>query len=194
MIRRTAAAAMMIAVTSVPTLGAQTQGEGANGAPEYVGAIVCKSCHGQQTENDAFRVWSLSKHARTWVQLGTGDVERIDPQARGLVPDGLARSIAHEARRLGTETECLECHSTASTAPQSAKAATFHPEDGVQCEACHGPGGQHVEAASMGEGAAAIRRRQLEFCAAACHRHKPSHAPFMDCNFDPKKAWARIAH
>jgi hypothetical protein len=118
----------------------------------------------------------------------------IDPAAQGLVPEGFGRPILKEAERQGTEIDCLGCHSTAFGVPENRRAATFHMEDGVQCEACHGPGGHHIEAAAKGEGAGTIARGNLESCAANCHRHKPSHAPFIDRDFVPQKAWAHIAH
>lgn len=167
----------------------------------YVGAIVCKDCHGPTQENDPFTVWSVSKHSRTFVQLGTGYVEMIDPDAKGFVPEGFGGSIVKEARRLGIDTNCLECHTTADNAPDHIKAETFHFEDGVQCEACHGPGGAHVEWMKQ-DNPMGIDRPQnsgmtistIDECTETCHRVKQTHRPFMATNFDPQKAWQEIAH
>jgi len=168
----------------------------------YVGVIVCKSCHGPSSDVDQFTIWSVSKHSRTYVQLGTGYIEMIDPEAKGLVPEGFGGSIVKEAKKLGVNTNCLECHTTADDAPATAKAETFHPEDGVQCEACHGPGSAHVEWRKLTAGSpvtdppaeATMRVGEVDDCVAACHRYKPTHSPFMSMDFDPEKAWAKIAH
>jgi hypothetical protein len=172
------------------------------GSGTYVGAIVCKTCHGPGSDDDAFTIWSVSKHSRTYVQLGTGYVHMIDPDAKGFVPDGFGGPILREARRLGIDTDCLRCHTTAYGIPDSEKADTFHVEDGVQCEACHGPGGNHVEwaqsaAAAAGEPrpeASRMRVPTLDFCARACHRPKPTHEPFIATKFDINRRWPKIAH
>jgi len=165
----------------------------------YVGAIVCKTCHGPTQAHDSFTVWSVSKHSRTFVQLGTGYIEMIDPDAKGFVPEGFGGSIVREAQRLGIDTDCLQCHTTAHNLANENKAETFHLEDGVQCEACHGPGGAHV--AWMENGAddsrpesSRMARSSIDDCAQTCHRRKPTHEAVMTIEFDPEKAWKKIAH
>ncbi len=165
----------------------------------YVGAIVCKTCHGPTQAHDSFTVWSVSKHSRTFVQLGTGYIEMIDPDAKGFVPEGFGGSIVREAQRLGIDTDCLQCHTTAHNLANENKAETFHLEDGVQCEACHGPGGAHV--AWMENGAddsrpesSRMARSSIDDCAQTCHRRKPTHEAVMTIEFDLQKAWGKIAH
>ncbi len=165
----------------------------------YVGAIVCKSCHGPTQENDPFTLWSVSKHSRTFVQLGTGYVEMIDPEAKAFVPEGFGESILKEAQRLGVDTDCLECHTTADGVANEYKTETFHLEDGVQCEACHGPGGAHVSWMddATNEPRPESSRMALsssDDCAETCHRQKPTHEAVMTIEFDSQKAWKIIAH
>ncbi len=178
-------------------------GEKSQAEPEtmYVGAIVCKTCHGPPQDNDPFSVWSVSKHSRTFVQLGTGYIEMIDPEAKGFVPEGFGGSIVKEARRLGVDTDCLQCHTTASTLADEHKAKTFHLEDGVQCEACHGPGGAHVTWMEQSNMTGSQRPKSsrmtistIDDCSEACHRVKPTHSPFMATEFDPQESWRKIAH
>lgn len=202
MIRRTLFFVIILLATSVSLA---TEPSGVNPPTsienQYVGAIVCKNCHGPTTENDPFTVWSVSKHSRTFVQLGTGYIEMIDPEAKGFVPEGFGGSIVKEARRLGVDTDCLDCHATANNRSDENKAETFHVEDGVQCETCHGPGGAHVawmEQTDISEGqrphSSKMRQSTLESCSQACHREKPTHSPFIDTKFDWQKAWTKIAH
>lgn len=78
---------------------------------------------------------------------------------------------------------CYGCHATghtladAATAPPGAPAVRSRwAEDGVGCEACHGPGGPHIEAAKAGRATSARTRlssaiepsRQTDVCA-GCH-------------------------
>ena len=51
---------------------------------------------------------------------------------------------------------CLGCHTTAAQAEDWEKDPTFHLEDGVQCEKCHGPGSEYANVRTMTDRAAAI--------------------------------------
>jgi hypothetical protein len=169
----------------------------------YAGVEVCIGCHQSPELGNQALVWTGSGHARSWLALQTGMTEMIDPQAKGMVAVGHGQAIATEARRLGAETDCLKCHATAAADP-SRWEPTFHLEDGVQCEACHGPGSLHaarMRAASDAAGApsqprsavCALERPDLGICM-DCHRAKPSHAVLERPPFDPAAAWTRIVH
>ena len=185
-------------VLAVFVLAPVFSGENENG--RYAGAIVCKSCHGPGQDRDPFTVWSVSKHSRTWVQLGTGYVEMIDPDARGLVPEGFGGSIQKEANRLGVDENCMLCHTTAEGTPEALKNESFHIEDGVQCEACHGPGRAHVLWMEefgrdvLRQETAHMRVGTIDDCEKTCHRPKPTHEPFIGTHFDVEKAWSKIKH
>ncbi len=81
--------------------------------------------------------------------------------------------------KLGTNQvrECFGCHTTASTT--SGKFDSSHLFPGVTCEACHGPGANHVAAAKAGwteQGVSMILNPRhfspsdsMDFCG-ACHR------------------------
>ncbi len=167
----------------------------------YVGAAVCGECHGSEPLGRQFQRWTGSMHARSYLALGTGYAEMIDPQARGLADVGHGKAIAEEAERLGRETECSECHAAGSAVDEPLRAPGFHLEDGVQCEICHGPGSVHAAAMKivMDEGtrqvppAARLRRIPLDGCM-KCHREKPSHAVLEREPFNSEKAWKAIAH
>jgi len=71
----------------------------------------------------------------------TDTAEWIDYAVIGPVPDG-----PHEYRQIWN-VNCVNCHAT-NLAPNysldSAKYTTSWTEMGIGCEACHGPGGEHV--------------------------------------------------
>ncbi len=83
---------------------------------------------------------------------------------------------------------CFQCHSTGPLALGDGFSLRPH-ELGVRCEACHGPGQEHVEAVASGELAharAAIGNparlagdKLLEFCG-ACHRPPASSGEVID--------------
>jgi hypothetical protein len=106
-----------------------------------MGVVNCANslCHGSvqpikdsnvlQTE---YVTWSrVDKHARSYKVLFNEQSQRI---ARNL---GLTKP-AHE------EKICLDCH--AHNIPQAQRGERFKFDDGVSCEACHGPSGRWLEA------------------------------------------------
>jgi len=167
----------------------------------YVGAAACLACHGAGDSDGAFAVWTSSGHARAFLVLGTGIAEMVDPAARGFVDEGRGASIRREAARLGIDTGCLACHATAAGTPEDRRAATFHIEDGVQCEACHGPGETHAAWFSEGGDPTSGARPPASFLytggldgCLACHREKASHGRPAGGVFRPESAWRAIAH
>jgi hypothetical protein len=196
--------ALIVSVTVAVVVGVLSSSgwsgeDPAPGEPKYAGAEVCATCHAQSRLGEQFQAWTGSMHARSYLVLATGYPEMIDRQARGMVDVGHGRAIAAEAERLGADTDCLHCHATGSEVDESDREPTFHVEDGVQCEACHGPGSAHAAAmGSLVEGQetppeARLRRMSLDDCV-RCHRHKPSHAVLERKPFEPAAAWKKIAH
>jgi hypothetical protein len=103
---------------------------------------------------------------------------------RGVPPD-----LQHAAGRriyLPETQRCFGCHATASVVANKLDLAALYP--GVTCEACHGPGAEHVAAEKSGMPEAAAltfnpgrlnRVDAVDFCG-ACHR---STADVIDGNF-----------
>ena len=87
--------------------------------------------------------------------------------------------------------KCFECHSTGPVRTgQENRLAPSEP--GVRCEACHGPGGRHVLAASASRPSKALIANPGKLSAArlnqtcgACHR-----APDGGLMANPDKAWS----
>ncbi|MEP7181655.1 MAG: multiheme c-type cytochrome [Betaproteobacteria bacterium] len=105
-----------------------------------MGVVNCANsvCHGSvQPFKDStvlqneYVTWSrVDKHARAYRVLFNEQSQRI---ARNL---GLGKS-AHE------EKLCLDCH--AHNVPAAQRGERFKFDDGVSCEACHGPSGRWLE-------------------------------------------------
>ena len=166
------------------------------GTCKYVGASGC-TCHQKEGLGGQVQRWTGTGHARSYLVLRTGRPEMIEDVAKPMVEVGHGRAIAQEAMRLGEDTNCLKCHTTAADVDTSFWEPTFHIEDGVQCEACHGPASRHV-AMMTGKKRplpteARLKRPTKEDCM-ACHREKSSHAVLKSKPFNYEKAWKRIAH
>lgn len=165
------------------------------GQRTYVGAAGC-TCHQKEELGRQYQRWTGSKHARSYLVLRTGYPQMIEEEARGLVDVGHGKAVAEEAKRLGVETHCMACHGTAAV-DTALWGTTFHVEDGVQCEACHGPANGHVTMMMGKKGPlpteARLKRPTKEDCM-VCHREKPSHAILNKKPFNYEKAWEHIAH
>lgn len=90
-----------------------------------VGSQACAECHAEQTAS-----WKASPHAAAMHSLAAADPDR------GLAAGQAAASV-----------DCVRCHATAKQSGPPPKAlASYHVDEGVSCESCHGPGEAHVAA------------------------------------------------
>ncbi len=150
--------------------GAEPDGEFAI----FVGAKICLTCHGRHGTEDRCFEKSEPKHARAFAKLETTNAEHI----------------AALSGVLGSPTQsrlCLGCHSTGADEGARWMAATFHTEDGVQCEACHGAGGRHVDLFAGGARPDSSDLLYIEegdpWRCAACHQEKRSHRDVVKNGF-----------
>ncbi|MDQ7779276.1 MAG: HEAT repeat domain-containing protein [Planctomycetota bacterium] len=98
--------------------------------PQAVGVDLCRDCHSTKTIGDQYSVWLNSKHALAYQTLLTDKAREVAKEKNIVGPP-------HKAA------ECLRCHVTGYS-PKSVTAdmfaRSFRLEEGVGCEACHGPG------------------------------------------------------
>ena len=101
--------------------------------PLSVGREACLECHGANQDGAVCAVPTVPEHLQAHAALSRPEAPHIaflsgiaGPPAESLV--------------------CLGCHSTGADAGPRWTRSTFRPEDGVQCEACHGAGSLHVDA------------------------------------------------
>ena len=172
----------------------------AGGAAEnkYIGADKCKSCHGAAESGDQHGAWKASKHAKAFETLASDAAKKIATEK------GLADAAKAD--------ECVSCHVTAFGVPEANIKKGFDRAQGVQCEACHGPGENHMKArfaaAAKGDAPAGpvqipadeiVSAPTMDVCV-KCHNEKsPSYKPFCYHEFaakirhlNPKKARAEI--
>jgi len=116
------AAAMMAPNSPAPTVKAN----------KYIGAKKCKNCHSSEEGGDAYGHWEKSKHHLAFETLGT-DEAKASAAKKGVAGN------PQEAP------ECLKCHVTAYGEDEK-MTKSLKAEDGIECETCHGPGGDHMKA------------------------------------------------
>ncbi len=153
--------------------------------PVYVGARVCGTCHSGKGMGNQFSLWLYSKHSRAWAVLAR-------PEAKQIAAISGLRQEPQEAAI------CLGCHAPAGQAEPWEKDDTFHLEDGVQCEACHGPGSEYSDDEIMRNHetarAAGLKMPAQDDCM-RCHIEKGSHVAVVKLpQLDLAKAIRTIAH
>ena len=152
--------------------------------PVYVGAEVCGECH-NSAERDQLATWYRTPHARAYAALALPEAAEI-ARISGIEEDPFESPI------------CLGCHATASDAEAWQLDPTFHIEDGVQCELCHGPGSEYMAAEVMFDPeaakAAGLKKPDRRTCM-VCHKVKFSHTSVIEVEpFNHDEALKKIAH
>ena len=97
---------------------------------QYVGVKKCKMCHKGEKKGKIFEKWQGMKHSKAYATLATDEAKKLAKEA-GVKGDPQQAA------------ECLVCHVVGYNAPADQKAATLTLEEGVSCEACHGPGSKY---------------------------------------------------
>lgn len=151
---------------------------------KYIGAGKCKMCHKSEKRGNQFGKWEAGPHAKGLTVLCTDEAKAV---ARKAGVEGNPQESA----------KCLVCHVTAFDAPDSVKEASFKQEEGVGCEACHGPGSLYksmkvmkaLTAGTQDAKAVAYVRGDKETCLKCHNKKSPTYKPF-----DYAKAWAKIEH
>ena len=108
----------------------------------YVGVKSCKMCHKKAEDGDQFTKWTESKHSHAFELLGT-------PEAKAAG----AKVGVDDPQKSG---KCLKCHSIAYNFTETVATADVPVEEGVSCEACHGPGKNYKKKEVMKDHAQAV--------------------------------------
>jgi len=102
----------------------------AEGDTEYVGAKKCKACHMKQ-----YKSWEQTKMAKS--------LENLKP---GVLPEEKKKAGLDPNKDYTSDKDCLKCHTTGYEKPSGFKSMAETPDlADVQCEACHGPGGEFTK-------------------------------------------------
>ncbi len=171
---------LAVSATFVWVQGAEEKRE-----PVYVGVSKCAECHHDKAGGDQYSRWLISQHAQAFAVLAKPEAKEI-ARLSGIPVDPQDSPM------------CLGCHATAADAEPWEKDPTFHVEDGVQCEKCHGPGSEYSEAEVMTDRQAAMMAGLKMLTKAdcmSCHNVKGSHvAVHNKPKPDIDEAWKTVAH
>lgn len=161
---------------------------------DYVGVGKCKTCHGKELMGDQVAVWRRGLHRPGLETLASPDALRVGSEQGLTGPPGEAP-------------ECLVCHVTAYGVPESRISRPLEPDDGVQCESCHGPGRSYRKKKVMSDPDRAHAKGLWEPAKdhGICLRCHNSRSPTFDpkrfrlksgetTDFDYEQAAAQIAH
>ncbi len=103
---------------------------------KYVGVKKCKLCHKGFKKGKIFELWKERKHSQAYVTLASEHSKEVAKKA-GVKGDPQKAP------------ECLICHVTAYAAPADQKKLSLTLEEGISCEACHGPGSEYKKTKIM---------------------------------------------
>jgi uncharacterized protein YpmB len=145
----------------------------------YVGSNKCKMCHTTAKQGEQFRIWADSKHALAYKNLAS---ETGKQKAKKLAVNDPQKSE-----------KCLICHTTAY-GKEKLWDKSYSIEEGVGCEACHGPGSIYKKISIMKNRELALKNGMIlgnKNSCLTCHRKdNPEHNPV----FNYEKSWEQIKH
>jgi hypothetical protein len=149
----------------------------------YVGVGKCKTCHKTEAQGSQFPLWEKSPHAKAFATLA-GEQAKAIAKEKGIEDPQKADA-------------CVKCHVTAHGVDKKFLGEGFAVTDGVQCESCHGAGGDYYKMATMKSVASGETKPEAvglvlptkEVCV-KCHN---SESPTFK-EFDFAKMSAKIAH
>ena len=155
---------------------------------KFVGVNNCKLCHSDPDTGDQFGKWKKSKHAEALKTLQGAKAKEIAGK-QGI--DDPSKSE-----------KCLKCHVTGANAPADAPKDVLQsiktkvkPADGVQCESCHGAGGDYAKKEVFDKGPeAAMALGLIEPNEKVCARCHNKDSPTWTGKFDFKEMAEKIAH
>jgi FtsZ-interacting cell division protein ZipA len=90
---------------------------------KYIGTAKCKMCHNSEAKGKIYDKWASTGHAQAYLTLANEQSKSI---AKNMQIEDAQKSA-----------KCLKCHVTGY---KEATGDKYSMEEGVTCEACHGPG------------------------------------------------------
>ncbi len=151
------------------------------GDNKFVGVKICSACHRGEKGKMVYDNWLKTKHAQAYKTLENEKSKEI-AEKKGV-------------KNSPTESnECLKCHSTGYF-ENDQRLASSKKEDGVTCEACHGPGSAYKSAHGKDKKDEGIKKGLIigkddETICKKCHN---SESPTF-VGFNYKKDWEKVKH
>lgn len=104
---------------------------------KYIGFKKCASiCHKGKKKGSQCEIWESNLHSKAFTTLAS---ERAKLHAESAGVEGDPKESE----------KCLKCHTTGAGLDESNFTKTYKKENGVTCEACHGPGSVYKKISIM---------------------------------------------
>ncbi len=138
--------------------------------PRYIGSAKCaKMCHKGEKKGSQWEIWQKDKHSSAFRTLGTAQSKEVAKKA-GIQGDPQKAP------------ECLRCHVTAFGIGKERVDSTLTHDEGVGCEACHGPGSEYRKINVMKNHdlakAAGLVEPDEKLCIKCHNSESPTYKPF----------------
>jgi len=147
---------------------------------KFIGTKKCSMCHKSEAKGNQYGQWQSTAHAKAFEKLASPEAKEAGTKA-GITGDPQA------------DPKCLKCHQTAYGVDAALIGEGFVKEDGVQCEACHGAGGDYMSMSVMKDKAKAIEAGLVvptkEVCVKCHNQESPT---FKGFDFD--EYLKKVAH
>ena len=135
----------------------------------YSGAAKCKMCHKSEKSGQQHPLWEQRKHSKSSAALSSDKAKELSPDTPAI-----------------DNPDCLKCH-----APVEG-----FKDEGVTCEACHGPGSAYKKMSVMKDHAEAVKNGMTDYGSEdaikkqcmACHENA------HETSFDFATAWEKVKH
>ena len=145
----------------------------------YVGVQKCGMCHKSEARGNQLGHWKETKHSEAYATLA-GDAAKAIGKKTGI----------DDPQK---DPKCLKCHVTAYGAAKELLDVKYSMDEGVTCEACHGPGSDYMKLGIMKDKEKAIAAGLViptkDLCVKCHNEESPSYVKF---NFE--EMYAKIAH
>jgi DnaJ-class molecular chaperone len=148
---------------------------------KFIGVKICSACHKGEKGKMIYDKWLKTKHAEAYKRLQNEKSKEI-AKKKGL------KKPPTEAQ------ECLKCHATGYF-DKDQRLASSKKEDGVTCEACHGPGSAYKSSHGKEKKEEGVKKGLIlgtgdEKICKKCHN--PESPTFAGFNY--KRDWEKIKH
>jgi len=147
---------------------------------KFIGAEKCKVCHKTPKAGKQYQQWVETKHAKAFETLKSEEAVTLAKE-KGIT------QLPHEAP------ECLKCHVTAHGVDAALLGPKFNPEDGVQCETCHGAGGDYAKKKIMKNQKKAVKKGLIIPTEELCRKCHNEESPTFE-SFDFEEMEKKITH
>jgi hypothetical protein len=134
----------------------------------YVGATICKPCHNLPKTGKQYDSWASRKHAQAYLTLANEQSKKLAAEMKIKDPQ--------------KSEKCLGCHVTGYGVADSLLGPKYSVEEGVTCEACHGPGDKYKSMKIMKDKKLALANGLIEpteeLCVTCHNKQSPTYKPF----------------